>query len=221
MSARDECLSRIRGQLAGLSSFTELPQGPTPGGCPDLDPREKRLALFSERLQASGGQLHHLHSDQAVAERLAQLIRELGLTRIARSDATCLDPLIVTAGDVEWICASSSVKEVSQRKSLFEAHAGLSSAQLGIAETGTLVLDSRVERHRLASLVPPVHLVVLDAAKVVADLGEALAHFERDELPPTLTLITGPSRTADIELELVVGVHGPRDLHVLLLDPRG
>jgi L-lactate dehydrogenase complex protein LldG len=89
--------------------------------------------------------------------------------------------------------------------------------QAGIAETGTLVLDSSKERHRLVSLVPPVHIAILGASQIVGTLGEALVILRRDEqVSPIVTLVTGPSRTADIELTLAIGVHGPQELFVIL-----
>jgi L-lactate dehydrogenase complex protein LldG len=106
------------------------------------------------------------------------------------------------------------------RRRLFDADVGLSAAQWGIAETGSLVLDSSREKHRLVSLVPPVHVAVLCAQDILGSLGEAfaVAHSRPGGVAPTLTLVTGPSRTADIELTLVIGVHGPRELHVILME---
>ena len=101
--------------------------------------------------------------------------------------------------------------------SLLDADAGLTSCQLAIGETGTLLLDSSAERHRLVSLLPRLHIALCRADQIVATLGEALARIGEEGPPPTVTLVTGPSRTADIELELVVGVHGPEELHVLLV----
>jgi len=67
------------------------------------------------------------------------------------------------------------------------------------------------------SLVPPVHIAILDASRIVETLGEALALLRKDdEISPAVTFITGPSRTADIELTLAIGVHGPRELYVII-----
>ena len=90
----------------------------------------------------------------------------------------------------------------------------------GVAETGTLVLLTRPAEGRAISLVPPVHIGVLRARDIVFELGEL---FERvaardGSLPSALTFVTGPSSTADIELVHTVGVHGPRELHLVLLD---
>ena len=101
---------------------------------------------------------------------------------------------------------------------LFHIDVGVTTAQAGIAETGTLVLDSSVEHNRLISLVPPVHIAILDAARIYATLGETLAMLQNSgEVSPAITFITGPSRTADIELTLAIGVHGPQELYVIII----
>ncbi len=100
----------------------------------------------------------------------------------------------------------------------------ISGADAGIAESGTLVLRSGHGRGRLASLIAPVHIAVLRRAQIVRGLGAALALLQeqhgRDLFVDSsnLTLITGPSRTGDIELTLTLGVHGPREIHVVLID---
>src|SRR5689334_10934838 len=110
--------------------------------------------------------------------------------------------------------------EPPSTKDLFNFDVGITRAQAGIAETGTLVLDSAVERNRLVSLVPPIHIAILDASKIYATLGETLAMLQSsDEVSPAITFITGPSRTADIELTLTVGVHGPQELHAIIVEP--
>ena len=110
--------------------------------------------------------------------------------------------------------------EPPSTKDLFNFDVGITRAQAGIAETGTLVLDSAVEKNRLVSLVPPIHIAILDASKIYATLGETLAMLQNgNELSPAITFITGPSRTADIELTLTVGVHGPQELQVIIVEP--
>lgn len=90
-------------------------------------------------------------------------------------------------------------------------------AQWAIAETGTLVLDSEKELNRLTSLVPDVHICIFEAKKIRQTMGEILQLMASD-LSPAVTFITGPSRTSDIELTLAIGVHGPRELYVIIIE---
>ena len=101
------------------------------------------------------------------------------------------------------------------------AAAGLTGANFAIAATGTVVLDSTSEAMRLASTLPPSHFVLLDPRKIVADSAAAvplLRQFHARLPQAFLAYITGPSRTADIERVLTIGVHGPKELHVLLCE---
>ncbi len=141
---------------------------------------------------------------------------------------------LCNAGDVQKLCRSDGeivrkvvkdiptrvtvVDAVENREQLFVADAGITEAQWGIAETGTLVLASGAERHRLTSLVPPIHIALVPASRIVATMPSVLKQLTgSDGRHQAVTFITGPSRTADIELTLVVGVHGPKELHVIVL----
>jgi L-lactate dehydrogenase complex protein LldG len=98
-----------------------------------------------------------------------------------------------------------------------QAAVGLTGAEYGLADTGTLVVMSAVEA-RLASLLPPVHIAVLEGARILSGLDELLTLLPQPAgLTASMVLITGPSRTADIEQILVRGVHGPGELHVVII----
>jgi len=108
-----------------------------------------------------------------------------------------------------------------ERARVATAAAGVTSACFAIADTGTLVLESTPEDVRLASTLPPRHFVLLDRGKVVADglaAVEPLRRMHQQQPRNYVAYITGPSRTADIERVLTIGVHGPKQLFVLLLD---
>jgi L-lactate dehydrogenase complex protein LldG len=104
------------------------------------------------------------------------------------------------------------------------ADLGLTAADLAIAETGSLVLASAPGKGRSVSLLPAIHVVVFGRDQLVADLAEAglvLTAWHRDgPVRPgaNVAIITGPSRTADIELTLTRGVHGPREVHAVFVD---
>jgi L-lactate dehydrogenase complex protein LldG len=111
----------------------------------------------------------------------------------------------------------------SWRDQLFdEIDASLTSARSAIAETGTLILWPDAAEPRLMSLVPHIHFVLVDVATVHADLPSALtAENWKDTLPTNALLISGPSKTADIQQTLAYGAHGPRELVVLLCHTEG
>jgi L-lactate utilization protein LutC len=98
-----------------------------------------------------------------------------------------------------------------EQPSLWQAEAGVTLCDAAIAETGSLLLSAGPGRQRLHSLVPPVHIVLLDPGQVVASLDEGLARLTGR----TAALVTGPSRTADVEGVIVMGVHGPKRLIVV------
>lgn len=101
------------------------------------------------------------------------------------------------------------------------AGAGISAARAGIAATGSLLLELTDPTDRSATALPPVHLVFLDPSTIVptlADLAGLLEENLNRTSPAYLSLTTGPSRTADIERVLTIGVHGPKELHILMLE---
>lgn len=100
------------------------------------------------------------------------------------------------------------------------AGGGLTGANFGIADTGTVVLESTDEATRLASTLPEQHFVLLDPGKILADGIAAVAplrELHQRDARNYIAYITGPSRTADIERVLTIGVHGPKQLHILLI----
>jgi len=154
--------------------------------------------LFKENVESVAG---HCVITTDVADVLRQIIADLGAQRVAVSDA----PELAEFGVVP------SASEV------FNFDVGITNAQAAIAETGTLVLDSSCERNRLVSVVPPVHIAIVAASRIYATLADVLAMLQSaPELSPAITFITGPSRTADIELTLTIGVHGPKELYVIV-----
>jgi L-lactate dehydrogenase complex protein LldG len=94
--------------------------------------------------------------------------------------------------------------------------AGVSTALYGLADTGSVVLAASADEPRARSLLPAVHVTVLREDRILPGLDELFAALGKD-LPSALAIVTGPSRSADIEQKLVVGVHGPGEVHVVLL----
>ena len=174
--------------------------------------------MFREELEAVGGHCVVVRGEIEAARALNDIIVELRTRlvparRIALSDAPLVRRL---AGAV-----AAEVANTPNVADLFDCDVGVTSAQAAIAETGTLVLESECERHRLVSLLPPVHIAIINSTDICLSLGEALRFVRRDGpmgMSRTITFITGPSRTADIELTLAIGVHGPKELYVIVYE---
>jgi L-lactate dehydrogenase complex protein LldG len=120
-------------------------------------------------------------------------------------------------------CETSNLKllEFPLRSSLNNIHTSLTVVDWGIAETGTLVLDSSPEDVRIATMLAETHIAVLPATKIslkATDIEVELNAIMKKGAPSYTAFITGASRTADIERVLAIGVHGPQELHVLILE---
>jgi L-lactate dehydrogenase complex protein LldG len=117
--------------------------------------------------------------------------------------------------------AGCEVAEQELRQVAHLADAGVTGANFALADTGSVVLESTDEAIRLATTLPERHFVLLDPAKVLPDGFAAIPYLRqfREKSPRHfLSYISGPSRTADIERVLTIGVHGPKELHILLME---
>ena len=147
-----------------------------------------------------------------VTDVLSRILADLKPRRIVVSDSPQLQKLLNAMKLV-----IDEIEVAPDARDIFRFDVGITTAQAAVAETGTLVLDSTCERHRLVSLVPPVHIAIINASSIRETLSDALALLRKNkEISPAVTFITGPSRTADIELTLTIGVHGPQELYVIV-----
>lgn len=172
------------------------------------------LERFNQSLEAVGGNCLVVQSETEAAEAVRQIAGRLQARRIAVSDSLLVGRVLT------HLPPEMELLEHAAKSELFKCEMGVTGAQWAIAETGTLVLESGLERHRLASLVPPVHVAIVEAERVRRTLGEVLQSIDENKqvLSRTITFITGPSRTSDIELTLAIGVHGPAELYVIVLE---
>lgn len=118
--------------------------------------------------------------------------------------------------EVTWPASLTTVQATHGR----EALVGVSVAEMGVAETGSLVLFSGADTPTTLNFLPDYHIVLLRADAVVAHFEDVWARMrKRDGFPPrSFNFITGPSRTADVEQTLQLGAHGPRSLHLILVN---
>ncbi|MFD7064235.1 lactate utilization protein C [Streptomyces sp. NPDC059906] len=205
MNARETVLGRVRDAL-------------TLSGTPEVDvprayltgrtlPDEERLALFVDRLVDYKARVHPCTADGTAAV-VAEVLRERGARRVGIPAG--LDPAWLSAYDGEVREDSADVPAPA----LDALDAVVTGSAVGCAETGTIFLDgSSGQGRRALSLVPDLHVCVVDLSSVTVGVPEAVARLVPQR--PT-TLISGPSATSDIELERVEGVHGPRTLEVVI-----
>ena len=195
VSARDDILRRVRSALSGVSPVVAVPAAPR---APD---RGDLVALFVERVED-----YRAVVTRCGAGDLAAVVADvLGAARAVVPPGLGID------------VPGSVVDDGFTAAELDGFDAVVTRARVGIAETGTIVLDHGPDQGRRAiTLVPDLHVCVVDVGQVVADVPDAIALLD-----PTrpLTWISGPSATSDIELDRVEGVHGPRTLHVVLVAP--
>jgi L-lactate utilization protein LutC len=207
-------------------SPAELP-APTPpmqrpgyhGGGPDL------VQAFAAALQRAGGMPHLVSSLDQARDIVLQIVQQRDARKIALSEEALVQQLraadLFPAGRYQlWspaLADSAGDPTAEVKDPLFAADLGITGADWLVAETGSVVVSSGPLRPRSISLLPPAHIVVAAAGQILPDLYDLFSRTEPAALPANLTIITGPSKTGDIEMTLVTGVHGPQALHVIVL----
>jgi L-lactate dehydrogenase complex protein LldG len=210
MSAREEVLGRIRGALGAGVAVPDVPRdydGPGAGAAAG-DPEV--VARFCERAAEYRATVRRV-SAAALADAVAASLAEHGAKRIAVS------PNAPGSGEAAERVADDPPLTPRDLDALDGVLTGCAAA---IAETGTIVLDGGPRSgRRLLTLVPDLHVCVVEAADVHASVPDAIAALaEAAAEGRPLTFVSGPSATSDIELERVEGVHGPRTLVILVVD---
>ena len=184
---------------------------------------------FAEHAAAAGAVVHGGVGAADVLPLVERLVRETGTRRVLAWAAECLPVAdlwsrLEAAGLVLVMPDIGAARERrAALQSLDDAAAGVTGAVAALADTGTLVLASGRGRARLALLLPTRHIALLDTRVIHADMASFFADpaqaASRDAAH--LAFVTGPSRTADIELTMTRGVHGPRELHIVCVETGG
>ena len=201
-------------------SFTSQPQGwrvdgqmpvklgaanqPAPAPLPPVP--DDLVQIFTRELNELGGHVYPI-SVSEYPEKLANFLHERGIG------------CVQMGASVAGLAAAALVERGIQVQHRYDAdlQAGITPALAGIAATGTLVIVGSVAHPLTASLVPPIHIAVLMASAILPSLEQAMLLPDL-ALAPAVVLVSGPSRTADIEMTLTIGVHGPGELHVFVVD---
>ena len=199
-----------------------------PGAPPPLDratDREGMIASFTRELEKLMGTVHRVADDGQAKARVFELLEARGVGRVLAWDDQWLRPAGIghalrTAGIATESCwlPSDGPDRSARLKALDDVVVGLTGANGALADTGSLVVVSAPGRGRIASLLPPTHIAVIGAEQLSPTLAAFLsANPAVADVGSNVVAITGPSRTGDIEGTLVLGVHGPGDLHVIVI----
>ena len=192
--------------------------------CPLFEPRPEVRAFvgidmierFHERAAAAAASVKRVRDGREALQLTIALTKRDGGKVIA---APALDD--PTLAVLRRLCEENGLTLLTSdlRARADEIHTGLTTAEWGVAETGTLVLDSSDEDLRLATMLAQVHVAMLPASRIVADLDALTGEINALQKgnPSYVAFITGPSRTADIERCLTIGVHGPRELYIMIV----
>jgi len=179
---------------------------------------------FSTRFSKQAGLIYQAKSPPDVASIVNDLIKSR-----AKGESCCSDDIEITF-DGSKLNISDQIRGTTRyislkketRRVVGQIDLGVTKADYGIAETGTIVDISYTDEHRLLSALTRVHVAVLERSRILArlsDLSPIMSGLLNPENPqkPAVSFIGGPSRTSDIELKSVLGVHGPHEVHVVLI----
>jgi L-lactate dehydrogenase complex protein LldG len=242
LPGRDAIIRRIRMALGRpldhtiARSSALLPPSKLAGVLPPIPPEEV-LSKFEAELTRVAGVAHRAANRQALEEILKVLLSQTSASRVVLSRNPLLAELKIEAllrawGTTVSVWPAPTAGEVSEGKSMqrtfadasFAASLGITGVEYALAETGSLVVTSWTEGAQLASLAPPVHVALYRRRQLVATLDEVLERLRVAYQPGkaawgrSVVFITGTSRTADIEQILIRGVHGPGELHAVLVE---
>lgn len=171
--------------------------------------QEDLSVLFAEKFTSLLGKFSFVENEQELVKQIGDLVDQKEWNEVF-----CLDENIKSA------MLSFGFKGFTD-KPLKDADVSITKCEVLVARTGTMVLSSMESSGRTTSVYAPVHICIAKTSQLVFDVKDALLFLQKkygDQLPSMISFATGPSRTADIEKTLVVGVHGPKEVYCFLLD---
>jgi len=206
MTAREQILGDIR------RSLNRSPGQPPSSESPLTD-RNLYPDLFSKKFELLGGNFIRVRDTAAVVPAIAELL-------VQKSAVASNAPFLRKCGITGLPQVHSAFTDRDELKAACAAaDIGISSVDYALAATGTFVMLSSHDEARLVSLLPPTHIAIFPRSRILANLDELLAILPRPaDQTSSMVLITGPSRTADIEQILVRGVHGPGEIYAVVVD---
>lgn len=176
--------------------------------------------LFKARAEGVGAEVYRFITNDAALDFIIQFLQKEGVADTPQSRALWADCPFLTQVDRQPLQRLSGLKFEVSRELAAEAKFGISQMQWALANTGTLAEDASAIEQRLVSSLSTIHIALAPTRGLLPDLPTLLTILEPDKMG-YIALITGPSRTADIERVLTIGVHGPERLIIVFSDELG
>jgi L-lactate utilization protein LutC len=225
MISREAFLQRVREAVAEGNRAGAAPPLPERAGVGYQGAGADPVQRFCQELAAAGGKAHVASDRDGVVRTIQDILRSHSARKLLLSRGGVIDRLGIPSRLRELGFEVKTLDDMGpvQQEDFFAAEVGITNVHRLIAETGTVVLASKPDEPRSTSLLPPVHIALADRSQLLPDLFDLfdlfspVANLSQSTPPSCLTLITGPSKTGDIELKLVTGVHGPGEIHVILM----
>lgn len=205
--------------LARLKSGPRQEAAPRPDWTPPAYAPPERKAKFKAMLEASHADVHEV-SRTDWPHRLSIILGNKGVRRLVYAPGTEAGRQLaeIWHGEGPELLAYDRDVEAFKEVLVHQADAALTTTRGGIAQTGSLVLWPTTDEPRLMSLLPPIHVALVEESALTDSLAETIrAQGWAAGMPTNAVLVSGPSKTADIEQTLAYGVHGPKELIVLLI----
>ena len=176
------------------------------------------LEAFKTRAEAVSAEVHRFAAQQEALAFVLDFLREAGVSEAPECGAVWAAGSFLAGTPKEELSAQVPGLrfDVTQAASA-ASRVGISQLDWAIAGTGTLVQDATAVEKRLVSTLPPIHIALLGTDRILADMGSVLQRLRPEQIN-YISFITGPSRTADIERVLTIGVHGPGRLIIVVVD---
>ena len=177
--------------------------------------------IFKMRAEAVNAEVHRFSSGAAALDFILQLLQKEGIADDPGSYAVWADCRFLDGFDRKQLSEKvHGLKFDFSRDTAADSRIGITQMDWAIANTGSLMQDSTVVEQRLASSLPFIHVALIAADRLLADLPALLRNINPKEIG-YMAVLTGPSRTADIERVLTIGVHGPERLIIIFIDGPG
>ena len=205
--SKENILKKIR---EALSHSTPLPFPQSEGNQPVFPPLQQEIEVeFAEQFTQLQGKFIFCINQQELAFQLSSLVKKQDWQKVF-----CVEDKLIAP-------VASQIEDRIVKTGLAECDVSITGCEWLVARTGTIVMSSVQTSGRTASVYAPIHICIAFTNQLVYDLKDALQAAKDkygNNIPSLITFATGPSRTADIEKTLVVGVHGPKEVYLFLVE---